>query len=258
MSGHRNVTEAKLMKSIVAIPARLESTRFPRKLLVDINGHPMLWHVYQAVMRSESIESVWILTDSEEIFDIGSSWGANVLMTDKSCPSGTARIASVADKLDADLIINVQGDEPLIKSYVVDELVAALQKGVADVSTPVFAIDTIKEINDPNLVKVVRDRDGRALYFSRSPIPYVRDSDPEEWPSQTQFWGHVGAYAYTKQILLDYNDFPMGDLETVEKLEQLRLLELGKKIATVEIDYRPCGVDVPEDLDLVKTLMDVI
>ena len=244
------------MSAIVAIPARLKSTRFPRKVLADIHGNPMLWHVFDRVSKARRITDVWVLTDSQEVLDLASSWGARVLMTSEDCPSGTARIASALDFLDADIIVNVQADEPLIPSAVVDGLVTAIEEGDADVATPVFRIVDSEDIDNPNVVKVVRASNGDALYFSRSPVPYVRDWETGSWLSQVPFWGHVGVYAYRRNILLEYTSLPEGQLERAEKLEQLRLLEAGKQILAVEIDYRPYSVDVPADLDVVKGLLD--
>jgi len=242
--------------AIVAIPARLKSTRFPRKVLANIQGKPMLWYVYRAASQAKTISAVWVLTDSLEVLDEAISWGANALMTPEDCPSGTARIVSAMDKLEGDIIVNVQADEPLLRSDVVDGLVAALQGSQAQVATPVYPIENIEELVNPNLVKVVRAPDGRALYFSRSPIPYVRDVAQRDWLQHSPFWGHVGVYAYRRAVLEEYPRLPESRLEGAEKLEQLRLLEAGVQILTVEIDYRPQGVDVPSDLDLVKELLD--
>ena len=245
------------MAAIVAIPARLGSTRFPRKVLADIHGRPMLWYVYQGVSKAKRITDVWVLSDSQEVLDVASSWGAKTLMTSEECPSGTDRIASVIHLLDGDVVVNVQADEPLISATVIDGVVAALdEEGGASVATPVYRITSKEDLANPNVVKVVRDSDGTALYFSRSPIPYVRDTDAQEWLSQIPFWGHVGVYAYRRSVLMTYAQLPEGQLERAEKLEQLRLLEAGKHILTVEIDYHPRGVDVPSDLDIVKSMLD--
>ena len=244
------------MSAIVAIPARLKSTRFPRKVLADIHGRPMLWYVYHAASQAKSISAVWVLTDSREVLDEATSWGARALMTPEECPSGTARIVTAMDKLEGDIIVNVQADEPLLSSDVVDGLVEALQGSEAQVATPVYPIANIEDLINPNLVKVVRAPDGRALYFSRSPIPYVRDVPQQDWLQHSPFWGHVGVYAYRRAVLEEYPRLPESYLEATEKLEQLRLLEVGVQILTVEIDYRPQGVDVPSDLDLVKELLD--
>lgn len=244
------------MSAIVAIPARLKSTRFPRKVLADIQGKPMLWHVYQGASKAERIGGVWVLTDSQEVVEAASSWGARALITSEECPSGTARIASVIGLLDADIVVNVQADEPLITGAVVDAVVRALEEGEAEVATPVYRLTTVEEVADPNVVKVVRAANGRALYFSRSPIPHVRDMKQKEWLSYAPFWGHVGVYGYRRKVLCQYGQLPEGLLEEAEKLEQLRLLEAGKQILTVEIDYRPHAVDVPADLEVVREILD--
>jgi len=244
------------VSAIVAIPARLNSSRFPRKVLVDIHGRSMLWHVYQGVSTAKLVSDIWVLTDSEEVYAEAASWGAKALMTSAECPSGTARIASAMDRLKGDIVVNVQADEPMISGNVVDAVVTALEESDADAATPVYRIFKREEITDPNLVKAVRDAEGRALYFSRSPIPYVRDLDLDEWSSATTFWGHVGLYAYRRKTLLEYLHLPEARLEGAEKLEQLRLLEFGKHIITVEIDQRLYGVDTPADLERVKRILD--
>jgi 3-deoxy-manno-octulosonate cytidylyltransferase (CMP-KDO synthetase) len=243
------------MKTVVAIPARLKSTRFPRKVLADIHGKPMLWHVCQGVSQAKMIDEIWVLTDSEEVYEAAGSWGIKTVMTAEDCPSGTDRIASVVSVLDAEIIVNVQGDEPTIAGSVVDLMVSALQDSDADMVTPVFPITDPAEITDPNLVKVVRASNGDALYFSRSPVPYVRDVTQEQWPAATAYWGHVGVYGYRRGLLEEFPSLPEGRLEKAEKLEQLRLLEAGKTVRTVEIDWRPFGVDVPADLEAVKSML---
>jgi len=243
------------MSAVVAIPARMQSTRFPGKVLADINGKPMLWHVFQGASQARRVSDVWIITDSQEVFDQAPSWGAKALMTEEHWPSGTARIASVADKLDGDIVVNVQGDEPLITGDVIDSLIENLESSSADVATPVFPITNMDDVNNSNVVKVVRGADGNALYFSRSSIPHVRDVEPGDWLSETRFWGHTGVYAYRKNVLAEYLQLTEGALERAEKLEQLRLLEAGRQILTVEIDYRTEGVDTPADLERVKKII---
>jgi len=242
------------MPAVVAIPARMKSTRFPGKVLAEIDGKPMLWHVYQGASQARNISDVWVITDSQEVYDQAVSWGARVLMTSEEFPSGTARIASVADRFDAEIIVNVQGDEPLITGQVVDTLISELEQSEADVATPVYPITSIDDINNPNVVKVVRASDRMALYFSRSPIPHVRDLPVSEWTSMAPFWGHTGVYAYRRNVLLEYPSLPEGAMERVEKLEQLRLLEAGRRFLTVEIDYRPDAVDTPADLVKVQKI----
>ncbi len=215
----------------------------------------MLWYVYQAVAKATRIEKVWILTDSQQVVDEAESWGANVLMTSEDCPTGTDRIVSRLGDMDAEIIVNVQADEPLIESSIIDLLVEALEDSQADVATPVYAIKTVEELVNPNVVKVVRAADGTALYFSRSPVPYVRDIELADWLGASQFWGHTGIYAYRRSALEDFEKLSPAQLETTEKLEQLRLMEAGKKYLTVALDYRPQAVDVPEDLEAVKRTM---
>lgn len=243
------------MSAIVAIPARLESSRFPNKILADIHGMPMLWHVYQGASQAQLVSQVCVLTDSTKVFDLVSSWGARALMTLRSCTSGTDRIASVAEQLDADIIVNVQGDQPLITGEIIDSLVAALLASNADVATPVYRIRNVGDLTNPNAGKVVRGSDNQALYFSRNAIPYVRDLEMKDWLTVTPFWGTVGMYAYWRRVLLEYHLLPEAQTEAAEKLEQLRLLEAGKRILTVEIENRLEDVDIPADLDLVKEIM---
>jgi 3-deoxy-manno-octulosonate cytidylyltransferase (CMP-KDO synthetase) len=233
----------------------MKSARFPGKVLADVNGMPMIWHVYQGASRAKRISGVIIITDSQEVFDQASSWGAKVLMTEEHWPSGTARIASVADKLEGSIVVNVQGDEPLISGSVIDLLIENLEASGADIATPVFPITNPEDVTNPNVVKVVRGSDNNALYFSRSPIPHVRDVELSDWPTATTFWGHTGVYAYRREVLLDYLHLPEGIMEKAEKLEQLRLLEAGRQILTVVIDYRTEGVDTPADLEKVKKII---
>ena len=216
----------------------------------------MLWHVLQGVLEAKGIDEVWVLTDSEEVFKAVHSWGAKAKMTPVECNSGTERIVSVLSEFNADIIVNVQGDEPLIQSYVVDDVVSALGGSDAGVATPIYRIDTADEIFNPNVVKVVRAADGKVLIFSRSPVPHVRDFPQEEWPSKANFWGHVGVYAYRREVLERYRDLPTGSLEGVEKLEQMRFLEAGVGFVAVEIDYRPHAVDVPADLEEVRKILE--
>jgi 3-deoxy-manno-octulosonate cytidylyltransferase (CMP-KDO synthetase) len=243
------------MSVIVAIPARLESSRFPGKILADINGHPMLWHVLQGVAKATKVDDVWVLTDSSDVQSAVLSWGAKALMTQPDCPSGTARIASVIGQLQAETIINVQGDEPLISGQVIDLVAEALENSDADVATPVFQITETEDIFNANLVKVVRDAKGMALYFSRSAIPHVRDMEPNNWLTAASFWGHVGVYAYQRNVLEDLHQLPEGELEGAEKLEQLRLIEAGLTIQTVVVKYKSRGVDTPGDLEQVKKFL---
>lgn len=212
----------------------------------------MLWHVYQGVSQAKSVDRILILVDSEEVYEIAASWGADVLMTSRQCSSGTARIISVIDQLNADIIVNVQGDEPLIRGDVIDTMIKTLETSDADIVTPISRITRVEDLVDSNVVKVVRDFNGYALYFSRSMIPHVADIPYDQYVSKVAFWVHMGVYAYRRDVLVEYNNLPKAILGKVENLEQLRFLENGKRILTVEIDYSPCGVDVPADLQIAK------
>ncbi len=245
------------MSAIVAIPARLQSTRFPRKVLAQIQGKPMLWHVWHNVSQCSTIDQVLILTDDREVCSLAESWGALTMLTSPNCVSGTDRIASVIDAfpIGIDTIVNVQADEPLIKPALVDDLVRSLDISHCDISTPVYKIDNEMDLNNPNVVKVVRDNSGIALYFSRQPIPYNRDKSKKQWLDSAQYWGHPGIYSFRRHILENYANLTAGTLENIEQLEQLRLLEAGLRIQTVEVDYKPHAVDTPEDLETVINIL---
>lgn len=225
-------------------------------MLAEVQGQPMLWHVWNRVSMAQRVGEVLILADDQEVADLASAWGASVMMTSEDCPSGTDRIASVVNLLEADIIVNVQADEPLITSAVVDRVIERMEQDDCEVATPVYRIHSIEDVLNPNVVKVVRGQDGRALYFSRSPIPYVRDYLKSDWLSHASFWGHVGVYGYRRSLLMQYSDLLPGSLEQSEKLEQLRLLEAGKRIVAVETEYHPRAVDTPADLELVRAILE--
>ncbi len=237
------------------IPARLGSTRLPRKVLADIHGKPLVWHVWNQVMQARLPAAVYVATDAEEVAEVVRGFGGLVIMTSPECRSGTERIAQAARDLDVDGVINVQGDEPLVDPAMIDALISSWDMQLAELITPVFAIHDHDEIMNPNIVKVTRDARKRALYFSRSPIPYVRDVPQAEWLSKTAYWGHIGVYGYTHKALMAYPDLPVSPLETAESLEQLRFLDAGYAFQTFETTYRPVAVDVQADLDRVRVLI---
>jgi len=239
----------------VLIPARLASTRLPRKVLADIHGQPLIWHVWSRVRQARRISEVYVATDSAEVKAVVEGWGGRVLMTSPDCRSGTERIASCVREVEGELILNVQGDEPLVDPAMLDALVERWQAAPADLITPVFRIHSTDELVNPNIVKVVRAQSGEALYFSRSPIPFVRDVLQEQWLERHPFWGHIGVYGYRRAVLENYSSLPVSPLETAESLEQLRFLEAGYRFQTVETDYRPVAVDVPADLERVRALL---
>lgn len=244
-----------MKKSVAIIPSRLKSTRLPRKVLADICGKPLVQHVWERVSKSKVIDSVIVATDSPEVAQVVAAWGGKAMLTDSACQSGTERIASLLDQVDADLIMNVQGDEPLVDPDMLDALIASWISNPCDLITPVYRITSLEDLNNPNMVKVARAQDGRALYFSRSPVPYVRDWPQEEWLAHQAFWGHIGVYGYRKEVLAKYAELPISPLQTVESLEQLRFLEAGYTFQTVETTYHSIAVDTQSDLEKVRRLI---
>ena len=240
------------LKPVVAIPARIGSTRLPRKVLLEINGKPMLHHVIERCLETELVEEVFVVTDSQEVYDSVSSTSAKALMSDPDCSSGTARIASVIDQLPGEIIVNVQADQPVVEPALIGNIIQELADSDADISTPVWLIKTIDQLKDPALVKVVCGHQGEALYFSRNPIPFVRDRDISEWMAHAEFFGHHGVYGYRRSILENFHSIPPGKLENLEKLEQLRFLEAGYRIQTVLTEHEHLSIDNPEDLDSVS------
>ncbi len=177
-------------------------------------------------------------------------------MTDTNLLSGTARIASIIDRIDAEIIVNVQGDQPLVEPELIDKLVGSFQDSTADIVTPVFQITEASDLTDPGIAKVVRGNDGRALYFSRSPIPYVRDAPLAEWPKRVTYWAQYGIYGFRRHVLENFNiSLPPSQLEQAEKLEQLRFLEAGYSIYTFKTRFRQIAVDTGEDLARVRRIL---
>jgi 3-deoxy-manno-octulosonate cytidylyltransferase (CMP-KDO synthetase) len=239
------------MKCVAVIPARLNSVRFNRKVLADIEGKPMIRHVWEQVRQAPSIDRVIIAVDDKEIFDIARSFGAEAILTSTSHPSGTDRIAEVAQKVVADVFINVQGDEPLVNPEMIDALAGAFNTPSIQMATLIKKIEQTEEITNPNIVKVVTDKEGFALYFSRSPIPFVRDGAN----GTPVYFKHIGMYAYRRDFLFTYTKLPPSFLEQKEKLEQLRVLENGYRIKTAETQYETVGVDTPQDLEKVRAIL---
>lgn len=243
------------MKISAVIPARLSSTRLPRKVLARINGKPLIQHVWERVKQVPSLQSVIIVTESEEVVSAVTEFGGVAMMTDPTCKSGTERIASIVDKIEADFILNIQGDEPLIDPVMIDTLIHNWSFDQMDLVTPIYPIHSVDDLFNPNIVKVVRARDGRALYFSRSPIPYIRDLPKERWLEKHCFWGHIGVYGYRRQVLENYFHLPASILQEAESLEQLAFLEAGYSIYTVETAYHSVAVDTPDDLEKVRRIL---
>jgi 3-deoxy-manno-octulosonate cytidylyltransferase (CMP-KDO synthetase) len=243
-------------KATAVIPARLQSARLPRKVLADIAGKPMIRHVYERTSTAVMISHVLVATDSEDVARVVREWGGQAIVTDAALPSGTARIASVIGDVDTDIIINVQGDQPLVEPELIDEVVRNLTTTRSDIVTPVFQITEFSDLSDPGIAKVVRTSDGRALYFSRSPIPYVRDIPMSEWPQRMTFWAHYGIYGFRRHVLEHFRALSKpGELEQAEKLEQLGFLEAGYHIHTIATAFRQVAVDTAEDLDRIRRMV---
>jgi len=239
------------MTAVGLIPARYAASRFPGKPLTPIAGKPMIQHVYEGARRAKRLQDVVIATDDERIAEACSAFDAPVVLTSPDHPTGTDRLAEAAAGLDAEIIVNIQGDEPLIRGFVIDAAVdALLAEPDAAMSTVVHAAEP-EALDDPNRVKVVLDRRGRALWFSRATIPALRNADaPPTW------WQHVGLYVYRRSFLLDFVNLPQTPAERAEGLEQLRALEHGFAIQAAIVEgWRSVSVDVPEDVARVEALL---
>lgn len=235
------------MKSAIGIiPARYGARRFPGKPLAKILGKPMLQWVYERSSSSNSLKKVIIATDDERILNAARTFGAETILTSAHHPSGTDRVAEIARKLNVPLIINIQGDEPLIRGEMITSLVSALQDETSAMATLAVKSSDRRLLKDKNTVKIVFDRQGYALYFSRSPIPN----------NSSQFWIHIGIYGYQRDFLLRFSKLKPTYLENIEKLEQLRALEYGHKIKIIESAYSTLSVDVPEDISKIENLLE--
>lgn len=245
------------MKITAIIPARFASTRFEGKALADIVGKPMVQHVYERATRASLVSEVIVATDDERIRAAVNGFGGRVVMTGQRHETGTDRLAEVAENLDSDLIVNVQGDEPLIEPAMIDEAIRPLlDQPSIPMGTLKSRISTLHDFLSPNVVKVVTDRDGFALYFSRSPLPNFRDKwhdlkDEAFVSGKLLCYKHVGLYVYRRDFLLRFAQMPPTCLEHAEKLEQLRVLENGYRIRVVETEHSSIGVDTPGDLEKV-------
>lgn len=238
------------------IPARFASTRLLGKPLADIGGKPLIQHTFESVSKSKLINKIIIAVDDSKVAQVARDFGANVVETPKKISTGSDRIAFVAKDLkDADIIVNIQGDEPFIDGKMIDEAIEPLlfDKEV-QVSTLAKRIESVKELNSPDVVKVVFDYWNYAIYFSRAAIPYVRDvkSDREKLLA-AEIYKHIGLYVFRKDALLKFTKLKPTDLENAEKLEQLRMIENGIKIKIVVTELDSIGVDTPEDLEKART-----
>jgi 3-deoxy-manno-octulosonate cytidylyltransferase (CMP-KDO synthetase) len=243
------------MRILGIIPARYASTRFPAKPLALIAGKPLIQRVAEQCQKAKALHDVIVATDDERIAEVARRF-CRVEMTRADHPSGSDRIAEVASRVDCDAVVNIQGDEPLIDPAVIDQVANALQDN--EMSTAATAIRSDAEYETPNVVKVVVSTSGRALYFSRRTIPFVRDAASRSTAEQLAafpFLKHLGIYGFRRETLLRLVKFPVSPLESAEKLEQLRALENGIQIAVVKVDYDSVGVDVPEDVTRVEALL---
>ena len=239
---------------VAVIPARYGSTRFPGKSLVMIQGKSMIQRVYERTKQSQLIDRVIVATDDERIMKVVLLFGGEAIMTSPDHSTGTDRIAEVASRLECDIVVNVQGDEPLIHPEMIDQAIKPLADDPSiPMSTLCRKIENHEEAFDPNVVKVVFDKNGFALYFSRAPIPWDRDgwAGKNSWKElrlNGPMYKHIGLYVYRKDFLLQYARMPQTTLEALEKLEQLRALDHGYRIKTVLTQHDSFGVDIPGDL----------
>lgn len=238
------------MTAVGIIPARFGSTRFPGKVLAPIAGRPMIQHVWEGACNAKSLRTVLVATDDERVAETCRSFGAEVVLTSPDHPTGTDRLAEVSASLDDRIIVNIQGDEPSIEGFVIDAAVNALEAAPGTPMATVIHRARPEALTDPNRVKVVIDRDGRALYFSRAPIPHSRSG------SAATLWQHVGLYAYRREFLAEYMLLAPTPLEKAEALEQLRALEHGHRIQTAVVEgWESLPVDVPADVARVEAAL---
>ena len=241
------------MKIIAVIPARYASTRFPAKLMQDLGGKTVILRTYESAINTKLFDDVFVVTDSDLIYDEIISHGGKAIKSIKEHESGSDRIAEAVENLDVDIVINVQGDEPFIDAEPLAKVIEVFRNDLdqkVDLASLMREITNEDEVNNPNNVKVVVDQNGFALYFSRSVIPYPREKNVG-----VRYMQHIGIYAFKKQALLDFYSLPMQSLEASEKLEQLRYLEFGKRIKMVETTHVGIGIDTPEDLETARKML---
>ena len=237
-------------KCIALIPARYAASRFPGKLMKLLAGKPVILHTYEATLATGLFEEVVVATDSDEIFSAVRSVGGNAVMSQRQHESGSDRIAETAAKLDAGIIVNVQGDTPFVKKEALKKLLDLFSDPVVQVASLMQVITKDEDVRDPNFVKVVVANNMDALFFSRSPLPYPRDlSNP------IIYYEHIGVYAFRKQALLDFTKWPVSKLESIEKIECLRYLENGVAIRMAVVDYMGVEIDTPEDMNRAASLV---
>jgi 3-deoxy-manno-octulosonate cytidylyltransferase (CMP-KDO synthetase) len=238
---------------VVVIPARYASTRLPGKPLVSLRGKSMIQHVYERAKQAQTIHEVLVATDDQRIFEAVRQFGGQARMTRADHRSGTERVAEVAVQEPGDIFVDVQADEPLIDPLTIDAAVGALlEEPPAQIATVATLIRHANDIMDPNVVKAVLDFDDNALYFSRAPVPWIRDTQQK---LHVKYWKHLGLYVFQREALLEFPTLPQGELERIEQLEQLRWLENGWRIRVAEVPHDSVSVDVPEDVARVEKLI---
>lgn len=240
--------------AIGIIPARYASMRLPGKPLLEINGMPMIYHVWLSACSSNILRRVVIATDDERIAEAAMDFGAEYVLSPSDLPSGTDRIIYSLKELGevADFVVNIQGDEPLITANLIDDLILHTAMNKSDVGTVVKKITAKEDLFNNSVVKVVIDDKCNALYFSRSPVPFQRDIPEDKWLDNTTYYKHIGIYNYTFKSLLEFSELSPSKLELNEKLEQLRLMERGAKYFCLETDNYLIGIDTPEDLNEIR------
>ncbi len=236
------------MKSVVVIPARLKSTRLPNKVLLDIGGKSLIHRVYERVKLAKLPSEILVATDSDEVLKEVESFGGKAILTSEKHNSGTDRVAEVVENLEVEVVINLQGDEPLIESNLIDALIETFKDSRVNFATAKHKISE-DEAHNPNVVKVIVDKNRDAIYFSRSPIPFHRDGD-----EVVNYFQHIGIYGYRKETLQKYAKLEQTLFEKAEKLEQLRAIENGYKIRVIETEYVSIGVDTVDDLERVRKM----
>lgn len=241
---------------VVIIPARYASHRLPGKPLLEIAGEPMIRHVVERAQQATGVHAVIVATDDARIADVVRAFGGRAVMTPETLRSGSDRVAHVAASLtDAEIVVNVQGDEPLFVPAMIDEAIAPLlHDRSVYCGTLARTLQDVRDLHSSGIVKVVMDRNHDALYFSRSPVPCSRDGQPEDWPRLHTYYKHIGLYAFRREFLLHYAALPQTPLEMTEQLEQLRILEHGYRLRVTITQHDSIPVDTPEDLELVRSL----
>jgi 3-deoxy-manno-octulosonate cytidylyltransferase (CMP-KDO synthetase) len=234
---------------LIIIPARLKSSRLDQKLLIEIAGKSVIRRTWERARSAKRSQRVIVAVDDERLLRHVKEFGGEAMLTSRDHESGTDRCAEVAAKHEAyDLIVNVQGDEPLIDPRLIDDLIRFTENGKWDIATAAHKLNLVQKVDDPNLVKVVKSRSGRAMYFSRAPIPYIRDRILDDRQTEIDYWGHTGIYAFRRNVLLDISRIPESVLAKTEKLEQLAWLDSDYSVGVMETRFTSRGLDSMEDL----------